>query len=254
MKFLANALGNNPLKNDTYNPLMNQLAELNKKHVCATVKPQIEKLSKEYNFDAEEYILGACRTLSQLSPEMLEKRRKIIKESIQPRMNMGESKLYPFKLFNAMMYEDMGNQGPFGAMILPFDYPTYFEKGDSREAVKIAIQNPIVMRMYEIPFKYYMMDEFMRYFGVDEWNAEFPLKNDSLINVEPYWMRQMGSLMVNHGIQKEGRKCTECHTPNGIIDYSALGYPPERVKELENLPELKFFENSFLPLKKYKSK
>jgi len=139
-------------------------------------------------------------------------------------------------------------------MILPFDYPTYFEKGDSREAVKIAIQNPIVMRMYEIPFKYYMMDEFMRYFGVDEWNAEFPLKNDSLINVEPYWMRQMGSLMVNHGIQKEGRKCTECHTPNGIIDYSALGYPPERVKELENLPELKFFENSFLPLKKYKSK
>lgn len=76
-------------------------------------------------------------------------------------MALGESRIYPFKLFNALMYEDMGNQGPFGAMILPFDYPVYYETGDSRAAVAQAVRNPIVARMYQTPFKLYMMDDFM---------------------------------------------------------------------------------------------
>ena len=237
--FLANALGNNPLKTDTYDPLMNQLTHLDSKDVCDQVKPQIQGLLADYKIDAEPYLKSACNTLSQLTPEMLEKRKQMIAENVRPRMNQGESKLYPFKIFNAMMYEDMGNQGPFGAMILPFDYPTYFETGDAKEAVKVAIQNPIVERMYQTPFKVYMMDEFMKYFGVGEWNATFPLQNGKLINVEPKWMRQMGSLMVNHGIQRDARQCADCHTPGGIINYEALGYPSERARELENLPELK---------------
>jgi hypothetical protein len=38
--------------------------------------------------------------------------------------------------------------------------------------------------------------------------------------------------MVNHGIQREGHSCKDCHQPNGILDYAALGYPPERITEL----------------------
>jgi hypothetical protein len=45
----------------------------------------------------------------------------------------------------------------------------------------------------------------------------------------------MGSLMVNHGIQPVGRDCVECHAPDGILDYRALGYSEERAAELENL-------------------
>lgn len=74
-------------------------------------------------------------------------------------------------------------------MILPFDYPTYYETGNPLEAMKVAIQNPIVRRMYELPFKVYMMDEFMYYFG-------------------------------------------------------GLGYPPNRVQELVNLPELELYDKA----------
>jgi hypothetical protein len=153
-------------------------------------------------------------------------------------MEKGESKLYPFKIFNALMYEDMGNQGPFGGMILPFDYPTYYETGDTESSVKEAISNPIVKRMYETPFKLYMMDEFMRYAGGTGWSGDYPLENGEMKNVETKWMRQMGTLMVNHGIQKKGRTCKNCHSQKGIIDFESLGYPDERVKELRNLPEL----------------
>jgi hypothetical protein len=32
-----------------------------------------------------------------------------------------------------------------------------------------------------------------------------------------------------------GRDCVECHAPNGILNYRALGYSEERAAELENL-------------------
>jgi hypothetical protein len=48
-------------------------------------------------------------------------------------------------------------------------------------------------------------------------------------------MRQMGTLMVNHGIQRDGHTCKDCHSPDGILDYAALGYPPERVEALSSM-------------------
>jgi hypothetical protein len=41
--------------------------------------------------------------------------------------------------------------------------------------------------------------------------------------------------MVNHGIQREGHTCKDCHSPDGILDYAALGYPQERVEELSSM-------------------
>ncbi len=111
--------------------------------------------------------------------------------------------------------------------------------GITKLSVIEAIADPIVRRMYEMPFKEYMMDEFMAYFGVvDGWNTTYPVENGELVNVEAHWMRQMGTLMVNHGIQKDGRKCEECHVENGVINFAMLGYPEERVADLQNLPEL----------------
>ncbi|GIX07493.1 MAG: hypothetical protein KatS3mg115_1896 [Candidatus Poribacteria bacterium] len=237
--FLANALGTNPVNPDGYNPLMEQLVRLDPDQLREALMPVLEELGKRYeDLDPETYVQEVANTLSALPPEMVEKRRQVIEEKLRPLMKRGQSKIYPFKLFNAMMYEDMSNQGPFGAMILPFDYPTYYETGDPQAAVKAAIQHPIVRRMYQLPFKAYMMDEFMAYFGVEEWKDVYPLQDGELVNVEPHWMRQMATLMVNHGIQREGWGCQDCHRPNGILDFAALGYPPERVRDLENLPEL----------------
>ena len=238
--FLANALGDNPSNPGHYNPLNNQLTVINDPEVIAAIRVAAIKLKKTYkDLNVEEYVRLATHPLDQLSPQMLVKRNEMIQKNIKPIMQKGESKIYPFKLFNAYMYEDMSNQGPFGAMILPFDYPTYYETGDSRLSVLTAVKNPIIKRMYELPFKEFMMDEFMHYFGVDEWHTEYPIKNGKLVNVEAHWMRQMGTLMVNHGITQKGRTCRECHSPNGILDFKALGYSKERIKDLTNLPELK---------------
>ncbi|MBF0130393.1 MAG: nitrite reductase [Alphaproteobacteria bacterium] len=237
--FLANALGNNPAGGTGYNPLMDQMVKIDDPAAIAAIRAQVEEMKKQNpDIDVDQYVKEATNPLLALSPEMLEKRAKWVEEKIRPLMNKGKSRLYPFKLFNARMYEDMSNQGPFGAMILPFDYAVYYETGDTLAAMTKAIQNPIVKRMYELPFKTYMMDEFMNYFGVDSWSNEYPLKDGKLRNVEAHWMRQMGTLMVNHGIQRKGRTCRECHSETGILDYARLGYSPQRVRELQNPPEL----------------
>ncbi|NBC47530.1 MAG: nitrite reductase [Gammaproteobacteria bacterium] len=233
--FLANALGSNPEGDGSYNPLMEQIARIDNPDVIAAVREKARELKKQYpDIDIDRYVETATDPLSQLSPEMLEKRRKMVADNLKAAMEEGESRIYPFKPFNAMMFEDMNNQGPFGAMILPFDYATYYETGDSRAAVVKAIQDPIVRRMYQEPFKLYMMDEFMAYFGVDGWKTIYPLTDDNKLapQVEPHWMRQMGTLMVNHGIQREGHDCKACHQPDGLLDYEALGYTPERIAEL----------------------
>jgi len=238
--FLANALGDNPLGNGTYNPLMNQLTRITNPAALATIGKNAEKLKEFYpDLDIKTYISEVTDTLSQLPPEMKTKRVEMINNNLRTIMKDGKSKIYPFKLFNAFMWEDMSNQGPFGAMILPFDYPIYYETGKTLESMKKAISTPIVKRMYERPFKEYMMDDFMSYFGVDGWKMIYPIDdNGNARNVEKHWMRQMGTLMINHGVAKEGRKCEECHDKNGILNFEALGYPPERIKDLTHLPEM----------------
>jgi len=238
--FLANALGNHPDGSDEYNPLMAQIARIDDPEAIAAIRAAAEKLQQHYpEIDVDDYVRRATEPLSQLSPALLERRRQMIEQNLRSAMNAGTSRIYPFKLFNAMMYEDMNNQGPFGAMILPFDYPVYYQTGDARAAVKQALRDPIIQRMYQTPFKLYMMDEFMSYFGIlDGWKTNYPLVGDELINVGPHWMRQMGTLMVNHGIQGQGRECRECHAPDGIMDFRALGYQPERVAALRDLDGL----------------
>ncbi|KOR30263.1 nitrite reductase [Achromatium sp. WMS2] len=243
--FLANALGYNPLGGD-YQPLMLNMVRIDDPETLAAINKAAQELKVHYpDLDVAQYVREATDPLSVLTPEMLAKRQRMISERLLPIMQQGQSKIYPLKIFNAIMYEDMSNQGPFGAMILPFDYPSYYKTGDPVLSMRTAIGNPIVRRMYETPFKLYMMDEFMYYFGVEQWSGIYPIDKDGkLRNVEPHWMRQMGTLMINHGVQKQGRDCHECHSANGIMPFEQLGYPPERVQDLRNLPELQVTDSA----------
>lgn len=149
----------------------------------------------------------------------------------RPISQRGTSKIHPFKRFNARMFEDLNNQGPYGGMLLPFDYPTYYETGDPKAAVLMALENPIIQMMYGPIFKAYMMDQFMAYMNVDGWNTNF-----SADRIEPRWMRQEASLMLNHGIEKQGRSCNECHTSEGgLLNFTALGYPVDDAVNLSTL-------------------
>jgi hypothetical protein len=154
----------------------------------------------------------------------------------RPIARAGKSKISPFKRFNAKMYEDMANQGPFGGMLLPFDYNVYYETGDPRASVLKAMRDPIIQMMYGRIFKAYMMDDFMHYMGIAKgWTIPFSGK------IEAKWMRQDATLMLNHSITKEALGCESCHAPRGtgIMPFEELGYPPARVDDLRNLEELK---------------
>jgi hypothetical protein len=147
--------------------------------------------------------------------------------TFRPIADLGTSKIWPFKRFQAVMYEDLNNQGPYGGMLLPFDYATYYETGDPVAAVAKAANSPIMRKMYGPMFKWYMMDDFMKYMAVDGWNTRFDIEK-----IAPTPMRNEATLMINHSIQKAGRRCNECHTADGLLDFEALGYSPDRVAEL----------------------
>jgi hypothetical protein len=228
--FLANALGDNPtepMHYDEYDPLMVNLTRYNK-------LPGLE--IQGGGVEGNDF-------LSPLSPKMRKKRRQMVDANIKPYQKKGKSKIYPFHLFNAIMYEDLNNQGPFGAMILPFDYTTYLETGNPRKSMETALENTMVQRMYQYPFKAYMMDEFMRYFGITEgWKTDYPLDPDYPGKVEPRWMRQMGTIAVNHGISNRGWACSVCHTAqDGLLDFRSLGYTKRRTRQLQVLPEAQVF-------------
>ncbi len=154
----------------------------------------------------------------------------------RPIADAGKSKISPFKRFNAKMYEDMGNQGPFGGMLMPFDYNVYYETGKPRDAVMKAIKDPLIQKMYGRMFKWYMMDDFMHYMAIDKgWTIPFSGR------IEPRWMRQDATLMLSHSVTKDALQCRQCHAPKGegVMPFEELGYPAGRVNDLRNLEELR---------------
>ncbi|MDZ7639589.1 MAG: hypothetical protein U5J83_15245 [Bryobacterales bacterium] len=177
--FLANALGTNPSNPSGYNPLMEQMVHLNSEELRTLLAPELERLASQYSFDKEAYLRDLTDTLNRMPESMLERRRQVLREKFAPLMAAGKSRIYPFKLFNARMFEDTTNQGPFGAMILPIDYKTYYQTGKPAEAVKAAMANPNVRKMYEAPFKASDLREFFSYFGVDDWKQSYPLQDGS---------------------------------------------------------------------------
>lgn len=163
--------------------------------------------------------------------------------TFRPLGRRGTSKIAPFKRFNAKMFEDMGNQGPFGGMLMPFDYNVYYETGKPKDAVLKAVADPLIQKMYGTMFKKYMMDDFMRYMGIEKgWTI--PFSGD----LQPKWMRQDATLMLNHSITKNAVSCRSCHAPKGEgrMPFEELGYPPERVRDLRDLPELGLVEQARL--------
>ena len=102
-----------------------------------------------------------------------------------------------------------------------------------------ATDDPLIKMMYGNMFKYYMMDKFMYFMGIEKgWSIPFSGK------IEPKWMRQDATLMINHSITKEAMKCDSCHTSKekGVMAFEELGYPESRIKDLRNLEELKLIE------------
>jgi hypothetical protein len=55
--------------------------------------------------------------------------------------------------------------------------------------------------------------------------------------VEARWIPQDASLEISHAIRREGAfTCVSCHTPNGVLDFAALGYTEDEIENLQANP------------------
>jgi hypothetical protein len=144
------------------------------------------------------------------------------------------SKIYAMKLFNGRQHIDLQNMGPFGGMYIPYNLPTYYTTGDPDSAAKVEMQNPMMKMMYGWMFQVYMMDKFMSFMDVDGWDRDAYDDAAHLRKVEPRWIPQDASLEISHAIRRDGAlTCNRCHSPNGVMDFKALGFDPDKVKSLQ---------------------
>ncbi len=149
------------------------------------------------------------------------------------------SKLYAMKLFNGKQHIDLQNIGPFGGMYLPYNLPTYYTTGDPDKAAAKEMEHSMMKRMYGWMFKVYMMDKFMSFMDIDGWNTKAYEDASQLKKVEPRWIPQDALMEISHAIRREGAlNCNSCHSPNGVLDFKALGYSDEDAQALQEEREL----------------
>ena len=147
------------------------------------------------------------------------------------------SKLYAMKVFNGRQHIDLQNMGPFGGMYVPYNLPTYYTTGNPLLAGEKEEQKSMMKMMYGKLFKYYMMDKFMSFIDVDGWKTSAYRDVVRGKKVEARWIPNNALLEISHAIRKEGAlTCQNCHTPNGVLDWKALGYTDDEIESLTQNP------------------
>ncbi len=157
---------------------------------------------------------------------------------LRPLAHKGKpSKLYAMKLFNGRQAVDLQNMGPFGAMFIPYNLPTYYETGKPDLAAKKEMRKSMSKMLYGWMFKYYLMDKFMDFMDVDGWNTAAYKDAKDLKKVEARWIPNDALLEISHSIRRKGAlTCNNCHNPNGVLDWKALGYSDDDIASLTENP------------------
>jgi len=163
---------------------------------------------------------------------------KWYEEVMRPIAKKGRpSKLYAMKRFNGRQHIDLQNIGPFGGMFVPYNLPHYYRTGDQNKAASLEMEKPMMKKMYGWMFKFYMLDKFMSFMDVDRWNTA---PYDDVLNhrkVEARWMPNDALMEISHAIRLEGAlTCGDCHSPDGVLDWKALGYDDEEIDFLIENP------------------
>jgi len=147
------------------------------------------------------------------------------------------SKLYPMKRFNGRQHIDLQNMGPFGGMFVPYNLPLYYRTGDADQAARVEMRKPMMKMMYGFMFDKYLMDAFMEYMDVDNWDTGAYDDVLNLRKVEPRWLPNDADMEISHAVRREGAlTCERCHSDHGVLDWKALGYTPAEVEALEMNP------------------
>ena len=156
--------------------------------------------------------------------------------TMRPIAKRKASKLYPFKLFNGKQHIDLGNAGPFGGMFVPYNLPTYYTTGDPKRAAQEELKKPMMAMMYGWMFKYYLLDEFISYMSIPEWNTDAYDDALAMKNVEARWIPTDALLEISHAVRREGAlSCPTCHGRDSVMDWKGLGYTDAEIKRLNGV-------------------
>jgi len=204
--FLGNPIGDNPNGKNLY-------TFYNPTHIW----PEFE----DYDYDA--YYERVLRPIAKRKP----------------------SKLYAMKLFNGKQHIDLQNIGPFGGMFVPYNLPTYYTTGNPDFAASKEMEKSMMKMMYGWMFDIYMMNKFMRFMDdgsgdfIKGWNTK-SYKDVTYMKegkVEPRWIPNDALLEISHAIRLQGAlTCGNCHNPDGVLDWEALGYDDEAIESLIENP------------------
>ena len=157
-------------------------------------------------------------------------------EVMRPIARQGRpSKIHAMKRFNGRQHIDLGNMGPFGGMFVPYNLPEYYKFGKPTNAARLEMDKSMMGMMYGLLFKFYMLDKFMSFMAIDRWDTGAYSDVRAGRNMEPRWLPTDAMLEISHAIRLEGAlTCGNCHGPDGVLDWKALGYT---AKEIEKLSE-----------------
>jgi hypothetical protein len=155
-------------------------------------------------------------------------------EVMRPIARQGRpSKIHAMKRFNGRQHIDLGNIGPFGGMFVPYNLPEYYRFGNANTAARLEMDKSMMGMMYGWMFKFYMLDRFMSFMAIEGWNTDSYSDVRAGRHVEARWLPQDAMLEISHAIRLEGAlTCGNCHGPEGVLDWRALGYTPEEIAVL----------------------
>ncbi len=101
------------------------------------------------------------------------------------------------------------------------------------QAARVEMGKPMMKMMYGWMFKYYLLDKFIGFMAIDGWNTGSYDDVRAGKDVEARWLPNDAMLEISHGIRLEGAlSCDDCHGPDGVMDWRALGYTPDEIAEL----------------------
>ena len=148
------------------------------------------------------------------------------------------SKLYAMKRFNGRQHIDLQNIGPFGGMFVPYNLPEYLRYGDPDKAARVEMGKSMMGMMYGWMFKFYMMDRFMSYMGIDGWNTDSYADVIAGRLVDPRWIPNDAMLEISHAISREGAlTCNDCHGQQSVLDWPGLGYTAAEITRLSTIEQ-----------------
>lgn len=158
-------------------------------------------------------------------------------ETMRPIAQRKPSKLYAMKYFNGRQHIDLQNIGPFGGMYVPYNLPAYYRTGDPDLAARKEMEKPMMKKMYGTMFDLYLMNKFLKFMDTDGWNTK--AYDDVLAGeqVEARWLPHDAMLEISHSIRKNGAlSCSDCHAPDGVLYWQALGYTQNEIEMLSSNP------------------